>query len=121
MLFKATFIQIYLTLKKRNDICREPGIAAQQDFFIWHFFEEFSFNPSYLLPYPRTIFLCLIFAGYTMYRNGNFGLVFGRGEILLTYMICTPLDFLGIKDLQKNRKRPIFFFKGHRQGHSYTN
>ena len=23
----------------------------------------------------------------TMYRNGNFGLVFGRGEILLTYMI----------------------------------
>ena len=24
---------------------------------------------------------------YTMYRNGNFGLVFGRGEILLTYTI----------------------------------
>ena len=23
----------------------------------------------------------------TMYRNGNFGLVFGRGEMLLTYMI----------------------------------
>ena len=32
-----------------------------------------------------------------MYRNGNFGLVFGRGEILLTYMIfvyhCTEVRF----------------------------
>ena len=48
-----------------------------------------------------------------MYRNGNFGMVFGRGEILLTYLhgFCIPLDFLGIKDPQKNEKRPENFSK----------
>ena len=43
-----------------------------------------------------------------MYRNGNFCLVFGRREILLTYMIFV---YLGIKDLKKNEKRPKFFSK----------
>ena len=47
-----------------------------------------------------------------MNRNGNFGLVLDWGEILLTYMFfCIPLDFLGIKGLKKNKKRPKKFSK----------
>ena len=45
---------------------------------------------------------------YTMYRNGNFGLVFGTTHIHDFYI---PLDFLGIKDLKKNKKRPKKFSK----------
>ena len=30
-----------------------------------------------------------------------------------TYGFCTPLDFLGIKDLRKNKKKAKKIFKGH--------
>ena len=43
----------------------------------------------------------------TMNRNGNFGLVFGwGGNTPCIHDFCIPLDFLGIKDLKKNLKRP---------------
>ena len=44
----------------------------------------------------------------TINRNGNFGLVFGWGEILSTHIhdFSIPLDFLGIK---KNEKKANFF------------
>ena len=48
----------------------------------------------------------------TINRNGNFGLVFGwGGNTTHIHDFCIPVDFLGIKDLQKNRKRPNFFSK----------
>jgi hypothetical protein len=48
-----------------------------------------------------------------MNRNGNFGLVLQWKEILLTYIhdFCIQLDFLCIKDLKKNEKRPKIFSK----------
>ena len=47
-----------------------------------------------------------------MNQNGNFGLVFGwEGNTTHIHDFCIPLDFLGIKDLQKNKKRPTFFSK----------
>ena len=43
----------------------------------------------------------------TMNRNGKFGLVFGwGGNTTHMHDFCIPLDFLGIKDHKKNKKRP---------------
>ena len=47
-----------------------------------------------------------------MNRNGNFALVLGwRGNTTHIHDFCTPLDFLGIKDLKKNKKRTKIFSK----------
>ena len=47
-----------------------------------------------------------------MNRNGNFGLVLDWGEnATQIHDFCIPLDFLGIKDLEKNKKAQIFFSK----------
>ena len=52
---------------------------------------------------------CLTYAS-NMKRNGNFGLAFKLGgNTTHIHDFCIPLDFLGIKELQKNRKRPKFF------------
>ena len=46
----------------------------------------------------------------TMNRNGNFGLVLDwGGNATQIHDFCIPLDFLGIKDLKKNKKGQIFF------------
>ena len=48
----------------------------------------------------------------TMYRNGNFGLVFGSGEILLTYMIFVYHWTSWVsRTPRKIKKRPTFFSK----------
>ena len=56
----------------------------------------------------------------TMCRNGNFGLVFVRGEILLTFMIFVYHWTSQVSRTSRKIKKAKFFFKGHRQGHSYT-
>ena len=55
-----------------------------------------------------------------MYRNGNFGLVFGRGEILLPYMIFVYHWTSWVSRTPRKIKKANIFFKGHRQDHSYT-
>ena len=44
-----------------------------------------------------------------MNRNGNFGLVLDwGGNTTQIHDFCIPLDFLGIKDLKKNKKGQFF-------------
>ena len=54
--------------------------------------------------------IAAIHAYLTMCRNGNFGLVFGRGEILLTYMIFVyRWTSLVSRTSRKIEKGQIFF------------
>ena len=69
---------------------------------IWITGTESIINGSKIIG-PRENFLHAL----TMYRNG-----FWYGGITtLIHDFCIPLDFLGIKGLEKDRKRAIFFSK----------
>ena len=62
------------------------GCFLRKDYIWWKYLVKSLLRQDCLKSIAgrdSTIFWGLI----TMYRNGNFGLVFGRGEILLTYMI----------------------------------
>ena len=73
---------ISATLEILLSLCQTWNLWHEWD---WSCQEKLWIQFIYL---NRTIdFLVPISYIYTMCRNGNFGLVFGRGEILLTYMI----------------------------------
>ena len=61
-----------------------------------------------LLLQSFTMFVIDIF---TMYRNGNFGLVFGRGEIQLTYMIFVYHWTSQVSRTPKKKKKGQNFFQ----------